>query len=311
MIRVLIVCAGNRVETAEDFKVRRPFIYEQMQSLRPMGVDFEVFMVRGKGAIGYLSNTLRYWRILRSFKPDLVHAHYGFSGLFACLQWKVPVVVTFHGSDVNERQNRPISFVASRLASKSIFVNKSMPELLHICSPTVIPCGVDSDMFYPIDRQEARKALGLISDARYALFASAFSKPIKNAELAFESVSLLDEPVEVIELADKTRAEVNLLLNAVDLLLLTSKSEGSPQIVKEAMLCNCPVVSVNVGDVLEVLNGVERCFVTKAQPTNISEAMKLITKSPARALGREKALKYSLSNVATLVSEVYKEILAR
>ena len=77
------------------------------------------------------------------------------------------------------------------------------------------------------------------------------------------------------------------------------------------MLCNCPVVSVNVGDVLEVLNGVERCYVTKAQPTNISEAMKLVTESPARALGREKALKYSLSNVATLVSEVYKEILAR
>lgn len=65
-----------------------PFVVEQVNSIRKLGVEFEYFGVVGKGPLGYLRNLPALKRMIKEFRPDIVHAHYGLSGLFATLQKK-------------------------------------------------------------------------------------------------------------------------------------------------------------------------------------------------------------------------------
>ncbi len=92
-IKILIVCSGNSDELS-------PFIQEQADSLSTLGIKIDFFKIKGKGMFGYLRNHFKYKEKIRNFKPDVIHAHYGLSGLFANLQRKVPVVTTYHGSDL-------------------------------------------------------------------------------------------------------------------------------------------------------------------------------------------------------------------
>ena len=229
-IKVLVVCNGNRVQADDELQVKQPFIYEQVAALSKYNVESTFFLIKGRGVLGYLGNLCRLRRVVSEVQPDLIHAHYGFSGLLACLQRRVPVVVTFHGSDVNEIKNRFFSFLASRLSSRNIFVNATLSRLLHAHGAPVIPCGVDAQMFQVQSKREAREALGLGYEAKLVLFSSAFDNQIKNVALAKSAVELLPEGVQLLELKNRSRREVALLLNAVDCLVLTSLSEGSPQI---------------------------------------------------------------------------------
>lgn len=63
-----------------------PFVVEQVDSIRKLGVEFEYFGIVGKGPFGYLKNLPKFKRKIAEFKPDLIHAHYGLSGLLATLQ---------------------------------------------------------------------------------------------------------------------------------------------------------------------------------------------------------------------------------
>ena len=128
--------------------------------------------------------------------------------------------------------------------------------------------------------------------------------------MAKESVALLDnESVELLELKGYSREEVTLLMCAADVFLMTSFTEGSPQVIKEAMACGCPIVSVDVGDVKERTAGVEGCFV--ADTRNADELAKLLAKALAfdgRTKGRERIIADGLDNrqVAEKLMEIYK-----
>jgi glycosyltransferase involved in cell wall biosynthesis len=85
-------------------------------------------------------------------------------------------------------------------------------------------------------------------------------------------------------------AEMPLYMNACDLLLLTSTHEGSPVVTKEAIACNLPIVSVNVGDVEDQLKGIEGCIV--CNDDNVVTISKAIEDILNRG-GRLNAEKYS------------------
>ena len=85
------------------------------------------------------------------FKPDIIHAHYGFSGLLAAINRKVPVVVTFHGSDINLKSSRIFSKLAIKLAKSFIFVSFDIAKKAGVRQPVIIPCGVNLEIFKPID----------------------------------------------------------------------------------------------------------------------------------------------------------------
>lgn len=303
-MRVLIVASYNKNCFA-------PFILEQAQALRQHGVVVDYFGVVGKGIKGYLGALSLLRKKINEFQPDIIHAHYGLSGLLANLQRKVPVVTTYHGSDINVAAVRRFSKMAIRLSAWNVFVSQRNVELARIHKKfSLLPCGVDVDNFRLQDKSEARDALQWDADGKYVLFAGAFDNAVKNAPLAQATVQLLPS-VRLIELKGYSRKEVATLFYAVDALLLTSFTEGSPQVVKEAMVCNCPVVTVDVGDVKERLAQVKPSAVVEPNPQIIAKALESILEQGERSNGRKELLRQGLDNrkVAEKLIQIYNNIL--
>ena len=174
-MRVLVVVSGNHSNVA-------PFVTEQAEALRQAGCEVELFRVTGHGFLGYLHNLKSLKLAILRFNPDVIHAHYGLCGLLCTLQHRVPVVVTYHGSDINDRRILPISRLAIHRAAHNIFVAKKLQKkCLDVLVPrgletfsSVIPCGVDLNIFHPIQRDIAYQTLGLDPETHYILFAGAF-----------------------------------------------------------------------------------------------------------------------------------------
>lgn len=287
-----------------------PFITEQVEALKRAGVECGFLGVRNKGVLGYLEQYPELIRTIRTFKPDIVHAHYGLSGVLANLQRRVPVVTTFHGSDINDPGVLRWSKWAMRLSAFSIFVsNKNLATANPQKNYALIPCGINIQDYPIIDRGGARQILGLAPIGKYVLFAGAFDNPVKNSSLAKEAVKLLPG-VELIELKGYNRNQVATLMQAVDVFLMTSLTEGSPQVIKEAMACGCPIVSVEVGDVKEIIDGVDGCYLADREPKSIADNLKRAFAFSGRTKGREVIIEKKLTNdiIANQILAVYRKV---
>jgi len=309
-MKILVVCSGN----AENFSLEKnqAFIYDQIKSIENLykDIEFEVFALKGRGMWGYLYQLKKLKQIIRNFQPDIVHAHGGHVGLLCTMQRKVPIIVTFHGSDINFLFNRCISFAAALFSGSCIFVSKKLKKKMPLIKGEIIPCGVDLSVFFPMPPTEAKKMLGLNPDQKYLLFPSSFSNKIKNFPLA-QKVADHFPQYQLLEISNRSREEVNLLLNAAEALLITSFSEGSPQIVKEALACNLRVVSVNVGDISEQLDGVEGCFCCDFNAEELIEKLKTSLATSKSKKGREKASLYDNRKVAARVVSLYSQLIRK
>lgn len=303
-MKVLILASYNKNRFA-------PFIVEQANALVEQRCEVEYFGIVGKGLKGYLKAYKSLFKKIKEFKPDIVHAHYGLSGLLANLQRTVPVVTTYHGSDINIAKVLKLSKIAMRLSAFNIFVSQRNVD---IAKPKnkflLLPCGVNLPKYNEVDVIAIKNQLNWQSDKKYILFAGAFDNRVKNAPLAQESVGLL-ENVELIELKGYTRDQVTALFCIVDAFLMTSFTEGSPQVVKEAMACGCPIVSVDVGDVAERIVGLEGCYIAECNPQDIANKLNQALSLTGRTKGRERIIELGLTNdlVAKKLVEIYKQVL--
>jgi glycosyltransferase involved in cell wall biosynthesis len=311
-MKVLIVCSHNSGKIS-------PFILEQVDSLNKIGVVTEYFLIKGKGAVGYLKNLPKLRREINRFDPDLIHAHYGLSGLLSCLQRKKPVVTTFHGSDVHQSKNLKLSKQAFRLSSKAIFVSDKLMEIAG-ATEFNIPCGVDVSIFVPHEKYSAKKQLGFKQEEKLVLFPANKNNPIKNFELAERAIKTINEeldiPLKLVELNNFTRKEVALLMNASEFVLLTSFNEGSPQVIKESMACNAQIVSTKVGAVPEMLSDVNGGYLADFELENVVEQIRKCLSEIDTGLinnGREVVLdkQLDLSSIAEKVKHVYLQALAK
>lgn len=296
-MKVLFVASYNKGYFA-------PFIMEQAEALREAGCDVDVFGVTGKGVKGYLKALPALKRRIREFKPDIIHAHYGLCGLLANMQRRVPVVTTYHGSDINEKAVLPFSRIAMLLSVHNIFVSRKNIDITGVRrKSSLIPCGINLPRIIP--KEQAREELGFKPNLKYVLFSGAFDNYVKNYPLAKAAMDLVPG-ASLIELKGYGRREVNLLMCAADAILMTSFTEGSPQVIKEAMACGLPVVSVDVGDVAELTAGVEGCHVCDREPTDLAEALEKAAGS-GRTEGMKRILERGLLNdvVARKISDIY------
>lgn len=313
MIKVLYLFSGN--SSGEDFSIEndQAFIFDLMNSFSSLPVKIEYFAIKGKGLKGYIRNLMAYRKVLKKNKYDLVHAFYGLSGLLACVQFICPVIITFLGTDITDRKNRRMSKIAMALSSFNIFVSKQLADIAKAKkSFAVLPFGVEmKKVFYPLDKNECRKKLNLPTDKVFALFSSSFSCEIKNYPLAKHAIDMVGG-IDLVEMMKGyTRQEVNLLINASDLLLLTSFSEGSPQVIKEAMACNCPIVTTDVGDVHEIVGSTEGCFITSFDPEDVADKIKMAIAFGKKTSGREKIQDLNAENIARKVYSIYLKVLKR
>ena len=309
-----------------------PFVKEQAHALQLQGCDVVFFGVQGKGIIGYLRCLPALKRAIKQHQPNLIHAHYGLSGLLANLQRIVPVVTTYHGSDINVPAVRRFSKIAMRLSAHNIFVSQRNVTLA--LSPnslityrlkkryTLLPCGVNIPKPWGELQTQWVGQLTLNqwvqeklnARVKHVLFAGAFNNAVKDPELAKAAINELASEgvkVELIELKGFNRDQVNALMYNCDTLLMTSKTEGSPQVIKEAMACGCPIVSVDVGDVAERLSGVEGCYVVSSrEPAAIAEALQQTLAFHGKTNGRQRIIEMGLSNeqVAERLMAIYKQL---
>lgn len=304
-----------------------PFIVRQEQFLKRRGIEVDLFAFNGKQRfLNYVSA----WRGLRKFTAgkeyDLLHAQWGHSAALA-LPKRLPWVITFRGNDLEgivgskgryTLKGKILTAVAKRmgsLADECIVVSESLGRRLNGKEFTVIPSGLDLELFRPLPRDECREKLGLPNDKKLALFAaSTIENPRKRFGLAKAAVKLLEGKHDVrIIVANKVdHSQIPVYMSACDVLLLTSMHEGSPNVVKEALACNLPVVSVDVGDVRERLNGVSGCrLCTDDSPTTIAAALDEVLSSGSRTNGRDFAETLDENNITDQVIRVYRRILER
>ena len=309
-----------------------PFVEEQARALQQQGCEVVFYGVQGKGLLGYLRALPALRRMIRAERPDIVHAHYGLSGLLANLQRIVPVVTTYHGSDINVPSVLRFSKIAMRLSAHNIFVSQRNVTLA--LSPnglitsrlkkryTLLPCGVNLPLSWSEMQTQQVEQLTLNqwvqeklnAGVKHVLFAGAFNNEVKDPELAkavIDELIIQGVKVELIELKGYNRDQVNALMYNCDALLMTSKTEGSPQVIKEAMACGCPIVSVDVGDVAERVSGVEGCYVVPTRdPKDIAEALRKAIAFEGKNNGRERILEMGLSNeqVAERLMAIYESI---
>lgn len=289
------------------------FVMEQVSALKKLGVEFDFFGVGGKGFCGYLSNLPPLRKKIHECQPDLIHAHYGLSGFLANLQRGIPVITTFHGSDIHSKgMNIKISKSAAYCSAYNIYVSQWLLDTSGFkgAEKCVIPCGVDTTTFHPINRDEARRQIGWDAKRKYILFAGAFDNEVKNSQLAKDAISLIPQ-AKLIELRGYKREMVNIIMNAADCLLMTSFREGSPVVIKEAMACGIPIVSVDVGDVKYVTDGVDGCYITMYDKNDIADNVNKTFIFHGKTNGPQQIIEKGLSNeiIAKQMLAIYEMVL--
>ncbi len=322
-MRVLMITAP--MPTLEQPGTAAP-VARQVESLRALGVQVAVVELKGIKRLKYFQARLRLQALARS--ADLIHAHYGYSGWIARSQFGKPVVVSFMGDDLlgtpdAEGRLRPLSkalvqvnrYVA-RTVDAVIVKSAEMAEVVRPVKAHIIPNGVDLQTFRPLDPHEARSELGWMEGKRHILFPGNPDLPRKGFALAQAMVAhaaaRMGEPLELVPLWGVAADRVALVMNACDAMVLTSYVEGSPNVVKEAMACNLPIVSVTVGDVPERLAGVAGCAICPRDPAALDNALVQVLRDGRRTTGRciLQAQGLDLDSVARKILAIYEDVLA-
>ncbi len=288
------------------------FVSSQIESLRKAGLKVDIlFLDARRSKWELLKGISRIRRLTASGDYDLIHAHFGYNGIPACFERRLPLVISFCGTDLTHPRFRPISQWVARRADAAIVKSEGLHRLLG-CSASVIPNGVELARFRPTRKEEARRILGLREDVRYVLFVGNPKRPEKRYDLAQGVVARARRsgiPFELLVLNKQPHQEVPNFLNAADVLLITSSYEGSPNIVKEAMACNLPIVSTDVGDVRKILANTRDCMVDDAIPESLANGLVSVTRNGTRSNGRSHITHLSSDAIASQVIGVYRRVL--
>lgn len=302
------------------------FIKRQADFLQAAGVDVDVFHFEArKNVWNYVKAWLAVRRKLRSRRYDLIHAQFGHSGLMA-LPRRLPYVVTLRGSDIlgtvsdadgqytraGKLNQRLSQFVAAK-ADAVILVSAHMESHLRGSRRThVIPSGVDFELFRCMPRDEARRRLGLPLDERLVLFVGNPQQARKRFPLAKAAVDVLNRrlPARLVVGWGVPHTDIPIYMCACDALVFTSMQEGSPNVVKEALACNLPVVSVAVGDVEERIGKVDGCELCRDEsPEAIAAALERVLQRGERVDGRTSVQHLSETLITEKVISVYRSVL--
>ena len=311
-----------------------PFVVEQGECLRQLGLTVDYMSIRGN----YILAVRELKRKIRSFQPDIVHAHYGLSAITAELQSLVPVVTTFHNG---ETLNWHVNFLTSLFSLRSkhvVYVAQHIHDLVYFKAKkhSIIPCGVNMEDCHIIDQVSARQQLGFEDGVKYILFGGGFDNLRKNYAILRDAVERIEQapwvPVQggercgnivCLEMKGLSRADCVLRMNACDLFALPSHSEGSPQALKEAMACNCPIVATDMADVRHLLGELPGHYVLRnprptkerwdADEKSVDELVALVQEAlqfNARTNGRDRITELRLSNeqVAEQLKEIYEAV---
>lgn len=323
MVSVLFVCSGN----SNNFNIV-PFIYSQGESLRSLDLDIQYFTINKKGIFGYISTAYKLRKYLENNEVDIIHAHYTLSGWTAVLTFtKKPIVLSLMGTDAYGEyiDIKKRDFFSRYLMLLTILIQPFVKSI--ICKSKniekyviqkkksfIIPNGIDLDKIRYYGHH-FKEELGLDLEKKYILFLGNKKNKRKNYKLLKSAYSLIDsDKVKLISPYPISHDEVVKYLNSVDVLVLPSFMEGSPNVVKEAMACNCPIVATDVGDTKWIIGKTFGCYLSSFDNEDMAQKIKRALEfgeRRRRTKGRERIIKLGLSSdlIAKKIFQLYDGII--
>jgi glycosyltransferase involved in cell wall biosynthesis len=289
------------------------FVMQQVEQIRALGHQVDVLHFPGyRSRLEYLKAAAEVSRRTHRERYDVLHAHYGVTGLVALFRSGIPLVVSLHGSDALVGWHEPlISRIVCRLADATIVASRKIADRI---PGEVIPCGVDLSVFEPKPTAEARHRLKLKAERKYILFPFNPGRSVKRFDLASGAVAKLAREgvdIELLTVSKIPNAEMPWYYNASDAMILCSDSEGSSTAVKEALACNLPVVSTNVGDVTEITQGISGVQLAEQTAASLARALKRVLCPPAGFVfnGRTAMERYSQPKTVEAILRVYRRVI--
>lgn len=294
-----------------------PFIKSQGESLKEEGVSIDYFTIQGKGIKGYLNNLKLLKKHLKSKQYDLIHAHYGLIGVLCILTFSgKPIVLSIMGDDAYGKigidgKRAFSSYMVIFLTQIALFfadaiIVKSKNILTWVPykrKTTIVPNGVNFNVFKPTNEVLARNTILFLADE---------SNERKNFTLLKDALSIInDEKLFLLSPYPIKHHEFPMYLNKSSVFVLTSYIEGSPNVIKEAMACNIPIVSTDVGDVQEVIGNTKGCFIAQFDPKDVAEKIKSALAFGKRTTGRKDIEHLESGNIARKIIGIYKKVLEK
>lgn len=323
-LHVVMVC--NYAEAKKYSPAMGIFVDRQIASLRQAGVRISIFDIgTSHSPTHILSKWLELRREVNRIAPDLVHAQYGsVVGMVAASAGK-PTIISYCGSDLLRGSSVSwlrkwfsifLSNVAALPADGLICKSEQLRQALWWKKnlAVVIPNGLDFDLFVPGPQGEAREKLGWNPESLIAIINAGDDAKRKGIELAQASMKIVRSCLpnaELIVLSNVDPARMPLFYQAADVALCCSIAEGSPNMVKEALACNLPVVSTPVGDVPDRLDGVFPSCIVSRDPKELGDAIVNILRTRQRSNGRERVIHLSLERVASQILALYQSVLKK
>ncbi len=307
------------------------FVREHVDALVSEGVEVDVIFVNPKeGKVRYLTEMPRLARAIRERSYDVLHAQHSYcavqtAGLRSVLQIDTPLLFTIHEGEAystssagrSARLSKRLAYwkrlkrLALDLSDHVVTVDERLLSVLgYQGGYSVIAPAVDTELFRPLDRAECRGRLDLPREGAIVFFPASVARPEKGVDVFRAALAHVDRKVHVCYGGQIERAQMPLYMNAADVVVATSHFEASPMIVKEAMACDTPVVSTDVGDVRALFGASAGCFCVDRDPQEIARALRWALELTGPVGAREQVLARGLSpaSVAARYREIYREM---
>jgi len=310
--------------------MRPIFIELQLGSLLNEDVENEVVEISGKSIGLNFSQWVKTRKLIKSkireLKPDVIHAHWGsllsLLTVFS-LNSQSRFVLTLRGSDVNRVPGegflgwlvrKTCSKFSTTRADKVICVSDQLKRELKI-SPSnieVIPDGTDTGVFFPRDKMQARKFLEWDEEEKVVFFYEGNRPGPKGRETVDAVMEELEKDsrnfrLHVVQVGH-SQYLLSMMLSASDCMIFASLSEGSPNIVREAISCRCPVVTVLVGDVDKWISDSTLGRIVDRDPVKLAENIKEMIGNSV--LSKVASQVPNLASSASKIKLVYESVVA-
>ncbi len=320
--RILYVIPGDVGGSDQIFAKR------QANVLRNFGISVDIFHLRVWSSIcPFLKEVRRLRSVIQKTKPNIIHAQFGTMTSAACAFCNTKkLIITYRGSDLNPSNDVSrvrmhlshfLSQVSSLRAARIICVSKQLEERLwwapnHV---EILPSAVDLDLFRPMEKAEARFALGWKQDEKVVLFNEGYDPISKGIHIVKQAIKIAEKSIGRVRFMSLRKNvspdDMPLYYNASDCLIVASAYEGSPNVVKEALACNCPVVSSKAGDAEERLRGVYPSRIVGRNTQELGKALAEVLELGKRSNGRENVTELSLEHITRRLIQVYNEVLEK
>lgn len=301
-MEVLFVCSVAKTGECSNA------VREQARCLKEAGFRISFFGVDKRGVTGYLKAIFLLRRLLHRRSFDVVHAHYGLCGMVASLACARPLVVSLMGSDVlgSLWLRWMVGFFAAWIWPEVVVKSVEMANAPGLSNAKVIPNGVDISLFREIPREQARKKSG-VQKGKVVLWPAAPDREVKDYELAVRVMEKLKrQDCHLLAVEKVPFCDMPFYFNSADVVLVTSRHEGSPNVVKEALACNVPVVSTQVGDAEHWLGGIDGCCLCDPDPVSLAKGLEKAFRSNGRCQGRSRVEEVSADKITKKLITLYR-----